>query len=139
MLVFYERLCLSCDYYQRCYQGFCKIRTSMCACVFVQVRIYVPVYVSTRVHACNALFFHKRMCARFFFFFFHRMLLLCRSYNLAVIISFTLRLTQHHLTSQSSVMKLNMPYPIQHGMSSSVFEAQQSRRRLLTAAHTHIN
>lgn len=56
---------------------------------------------------------------------FSRVLMLCRSYYLAVIILFTLYLTSHHLTSQTSVMKLNMPYPIQHGMSGSI---------LLTAA-----
>lgn len=59
-------------------------------------------------------------------FFFSRVLMLCRPYYLAVIISFTLYLTSHHLISQTSVMKRNMPYPIQHEMSGSI---------LLTAAN----
>ena len=116
---FYEWLRLSCDYYRHCYRGFCEIRTNISVFVHVLVRTGSVRWCTGSGVRC--LFFFFSWMHFFSFFFFSR--IFCGSYNLAVIISFTLCLTPHHLTS---VMRLNMPYPIQRGMSSSIFAAKQS-------------
>lgn len=47
-------------------------------------------------------------------------------------------LTSHHLSSQALVTRLNMPYLIQRGMSSSIFEAKQSEQITYSNTHTLI-